>query len=273
MTILGEDMPTEKINGITLSFDEYGAGEPVVFVSGTGAPGRVWRTYQVPALLRAGFRAITVDNRGIAPTDLCADGFTLDDMAADIAGLIEHLGIGPCPVVGFSLGSIIVQELLISRPDLVSKAVLIATRGRTDPLGTAASEAEVELYDSGVKLPARFEAVINVIRGFSRRTLNDPQIVRDWLDIFELSPISIGASRAQLTLDIIPNRLESLRGVPNECLVVGFSDDLVAPPHLAREVADSIPRSTYLQIPDCGHYGQLEDPETVNAALIDFLRR
>lgn len=266
-------MPIRKINGIDLSFDDYGDGMPVVLIAGTGAPGRVWKPHQVPALTQAGFRVITVDNRGVPPTDVCAEGFTLDDMAADVAGLIEHLGIGPCCVVGFSLGAIVAQELLLARPELVSRAVLMATRGRTDPLSTAASEAELELFDSGVKLPARYEAVVSVTRAFSRRTLNDERAVRDWLDIFELSPVSISASRPQLTLDVIPNRLPSLRRVQVPCLVMGFSDDLMAPPHLAREVADHIPGSIHVELPDCGHYGQLENPEAVNDALIAFLKK
>ncbi|GAA3353906.1 hypothetical protein GCM10017744_009340 [Streptomyces antimycoticus] len=71
---------------------------------------------------------ITLDNRGIPPTSECPDGFTLQDMVGDVAGLIEHLGIGPCRVVGTSLGAFITQELALSRPDLVRRAVLIATR-------------------------------------------------------------------------------------------------------------------------------------------------
>ena len=264
-------MPIRKINGINLSFDEYGSGEPVLLIAGTGAPGRVWKTYQVPALTRAGFRAITIDNRGVPPSDVCAEGFTLDDMVDDTAGLIEHLGIGPCAVVGFSLGAMVVQELLIARPELVSRAVLIATRGRTDPLSAAASEAELALYDAGVKLPPRYEAVQSVVRGFSRRTLNDERVVRDWLDIFELSPVSLTVSRAQLALDIIPDRLRSLRQVRTECLVVGFENDLMTPPRLAREVAEHLPQSRYLEIPHCGHYGQLENPGEVNSALLEFL--
>ncbi|MFC5184112.1 alpha/beta fold hydrolase [Actinomadura harenae] len=264
-------MPISEINGIRLSHEVHGTGTPVLLVAGTGAPGRVWRTHQVPALLRAGFQVITMDNRGIAPSDECAGGFTLDDMAADCAGLIEHLGVGPCAVVGFSLGAIVTQELLIARPDLVREAVLIATRGRTDPLGAAASRAELELFDSGVKLPPSYEAVTGVMRGFSRATLNDPLAVRDWLDVFELSPVSLTASRAQLTLDVIPDRLPDLGRVRADCLVIGFSDDLVAPPHFAREVADHIPSATFLEIADCGHYGHLENPEAVNAALIGFL--
>ena len=120
-------MPMAHVNGVDLWFDDHGRGEPVVMVPGTGAPGRVWRAHQVPALRQVGLRVITVDNRGSGPTAGGPAGFTLDDMVADVAALIEHLGEGPCRVVGHSMGGIIVQELLLARPDLVSRAVLMSS--------------------------------------------------------------------------------------------------------------------------------------------------
>jgi pimeloyl-ACP methyl ester carboxylesterase len=163
-------MPIARINGINLSYDEYGAGEPVVLVMGTGAPGRMWRTHQVPALKSAGYRVITFNNRGIPPTDVSPEGFTLDDMAADVAGLIEHLGAAPCRVVGFSLGRIIVQELLVARPELVRQAVLMASSGRADTLIAAMTAAELDLCDSGVKLPPRYAAYMQAVQSLSPET-------------------------------------------------------------------------------------------------------
>jgi pimeloyl-ACP methyl ester carboxylesterase len=54
---------------------------------------------------------------------------------------------------------------------------------------------------------------------------------------------------------------------------MAFADDLIIPPHLCREVADHIPGSRYLEIPGCGHYGYLENPEPVNSAILDFFRQ
>jgi pimeloyl-ACP methyl ester carboxylesterase len=265
-------MPVSLINGIHLSFDEYGAGDPVLLIGGTGAPGRVWKTYQVPALTRAGFRVVTVDSRGVPPSDLCDEGFTLDDMVADTVGLIGSLGLAPCRIVGTSLGAVIVQEILLTRPELLRQAVLMATRGRNDALSEVASAAELELFDSGIKLPARYEAVVRVMQGFSRRTLRNEQVVRDWLDIFEISPVNLALSRSQLALDVIPDRLESYRQVTTPCLVLAFEDDLLTPPHLGREVADHIPGSIYQEVAGCGHYGYLEEPAAVNSAIINFFR-
>jgi pimeloyl-ACP methyl ester carboxylesterase len=263
-------MPTAMINGITLGFDDYGMGEPVVMVTGTGAPGRIWRTHQVPALRAAGHRVITVDNRGMPPSDPCPEGFTLDDMAADVAGLIEHLGLAPCRVVGFSLGASIVQELLVARPDVVRQAVLMAPTGRADDLVSAMTVAELALCDSGVKLPPRYAAYVNAIQNLSPETLNDGDTLRDWLDVFEMTAVDMSAFRGQLELQTTADRLGAYARITCPCLVIGFSDDLVIRPHLSREVAAVIPGGAYVEIPGCGHYGYLEKPHAVNAIMLDF---
>lgn len=90
-------MPIVPVNGIRLSYeDSGGTGEPVVMVMGSGATGRAWHLHQVPALVAAGYRVITFENRGIAPSAPCADGFTIQDMVNDVVGLIGHLRLDGC---------------------------------------------------------------------------------------------------------------------------------------------------------------------------------
>jgi len=151
-------MPVVELNGIRLSYQVTGSGELVVLVMGTGSPGRVWQLHQVPALVAAGYRVATVDNRGVPPSDGCASGMTIDDLVGDTAALIEHLGDGPARVVGTSLGSRIVQELALARPDLVSQAVLMAAHGRPDPVQSTLSAGQRALYDAGIELPSMYYA-------------------------------------------------------------------------------------------------------------------
>src|SRR4051794_36069764 len=87
-------MTTE--DGIRLSYHDQGDGPPVLLLTGTGAPSSVWDLHQVPALRAAGFRVITMDNRGIAPSDEGAAGFTVDDLVADVAALLDFLDATPC---------------------------------------------------------------------------------------------------------------------------------------------------------------------------------
>jgi pimeloyl-ACP methyl ester carboxylesterase len=263
-------MPSAMVNGIKLSFEEYGSGKPVVLVTGSGATGKMWTPHQVPALTAVGYRVITIDNRGMPPSDPCPEGFTIDDMVSDTVGLIERLKIGPCRIMGFSLGAMMVQELLLEYPDLITHAVLAATRGRTDTLRAAMSASESELADSGILLPPRYAAVMHAIQFLSPRTQNDERRIKDWLDIFEMSLRGPSANRGQHGVQLLGNRLEEYRKIKPRCLVIGFRDDLIAPPHLCREVAEHIPASRYEEIGGCGHYGYLEEPDAVNSLVIDF---
>ncbi|GHF71784.1 pimeloyl-ACP methyl ester carboxylesterase [Amycolatopsis bartoniae] len=260
--------PLAAVNGVKIPYQDTGSGEPVVLVMGTGATGRVWHLHQVPALVDAGYRVITFDNRGTSGDDT---DFTIDDLVADTAALIEHLELGPCRLVGTSMGAQVVTELALARPELVTQAVLMATRGRSDVMRRTMNEAERELRDTGLELPPKYEAVSRALQNLSPRTLNDDVAVRDWLELFTMSPtIWTPGLRAQLRLSIEGNRLPAYRAIDVPCLVIGFADDVRLPAYLAKEVADAIPSARYVELPDCGHYGYLERPDAVNAAIVTF---
>lgn len=264
-------MPVGRINGINLHYEVTGSGDPVVMVMGTGASGRAWHLHQVPALVAAGYQVVTFNNRGIPPTDACTEEFAVEDLVADTAGLVEHLGLGTCRFVGTSLGAHVVQELCLARPELVSRAALIATRARKDAMRRFRDRAERELHDSGVQLPARYAATVRAMEFLSPATLNEDKEVQDWLDLFEVAPMTQSPGyRAQLGVEMANDRLTAYRAIRARCLVIGFTDDLVLPPHLAREVADIVPGARYVEIEDAGHYGYMERPEQVNAELLRF---
>ncbi len=256
---------------INLAYDDRGSGEPVVFIAGRGGAGRTWHPHQVPAFLAAGYRCITFDNRGIGATEN-AEGFTTQTMVADTAALIESLDIAPARIVGLSMGSFIAQELMMVRPELVSAAVLMATRGRLDCARQLFRDAEADLYASGVQLPVAYDAKIRLLESFSRKTLCDDVAVADWIATFSMWPVkSTPGLRRQLDISPQDNRLSAYRSIAAPVLVIGFADDVVTPPYLGREVADALPNGRYLQIPDTGHLGFFERPQAVNAAALQFL--
>jgi O-succinylbenzoate synthase len=255
---------------INLAYEDRGAGEPVVFIAGQGGAGRTWHPYQVPAFLAAGYRVITFDNRGIGATEN-AEGFTTQTMVADTAALIESLNIAPTRVVAVSMGSFIAQELMVARPELVSAAMLMATRGRLDRARQFFHQAEAELYAAGVELSPAYDAKIRLLENFSRKTLNDDAAVDDWIAMFSMWPTKpTPGNRCQLDVSPQSNRLPAYRDIAAPALVIGFADDVVTPPYLGREVADALPNGSYLQIRDAGHLGFLERPEAVKTALKFF---
>jgi len=277
----GWTMPLATVNGISLNYqvrgdrakgtEAKGSAPLVVLIMGTGSPGRVWELHQVPALLAAGFRVCTFDNRGIAPTDESAAGMRIEDLVADTAGLIELLDEGPALVAGTSMGARVAQELALARPDLVRKAVFMAGHARLDQFQKTLSLGEHDLDASGVELPAKYEAALTAVMNLSPATLADVNAARDWLDLFEFTggPVTPGI-RAQRRMDHDFDRVQAYKAITVPCLAVGFADDRMIPAYLTRELADTIPGARYQEVPDAGHFGYLERPETVNKILLDF---
>lgn len=255
---------------INLEFDDRGAGDPVLFIAGRGGAGRTWHLFQIPAFQRAGYRCITFDNRGIGKTEN-AQGFTLATMVGDTATIIEQLVGGPVRLVAVSMGAYIAQELMLTRPELVSQAVLMATRGRHDKTRTFFMDAENKMMASGVQPPAEFDAKVRLLEGFSPRSLNDDKFVADWIDMFTMWPIKATPGlHAQVNVAPTQNRLASYLGITAPTLVIGFADDVVVPAYLGAEVAAAIPNAAYLEIPDTGHLGFIEKPDAVNTAILEF---
>jgi pimeloyl-ACP methyl ester carboxylesterase len=263
-------MPYVYTNGIRLAYDRSGQGERVLMIMGQQAAGRVWSLYQTPALARAGYQAITFDNRGVPPSDVPPGRYSVADMVADTKGLIEALDAAPCRIVGASLGALIAQELAISAPNLVRCCVLIATKSRSDSARAAMDRAEVAMLESGVELPDEYGSAMAVFQMLSPRTLNDDVAVTLWLETFKLSRDKEKVN-GQAWIETGKDRREALRTLKAPCRVISFGDDLITPPHLAAEVADAIPSCDLVEIPSCGHFGYLERPDEVNSAIIEFL--
>lgn len=275
MTVLRRDR-------FQLNYSVFGdAGDDlVVLVMGTGSPGRVWELHQVPALRSAGFRVVTFDSRGVGASTPLAGAeseayaeMTIDDLVGDVAALVEHLGDGPAKVVGTSLGARVTQELTLARPDLVSRAVVMAGHARLDPLQAMLTRGEMDLFDQGVRLPSPYASAVTAALNLSRATLRSPDALRDWLDIFEFSagPPTEG-QRAQLALsDQLADRSEAYRAIQVPTLVMGFADDVMIPAYLCRELTSVIPSARYTEVADTGHFGYLERPDEVNKLILEFL--
>jgi len=253
-----------------LAYDDRGTGEPVLFIAGRGGAGRTWHLYQVPAFQKAGYRCITFDNRGIGAT-ANASAFGTEQMVADTVEIIEKLDLAPVRIVGVSMGSFIAQELMVARPDLVSRAVLMATRGRNDYTREFFQRAGHDLVNSGITLPPTFDARIRLLESFSPTTLNDENVTRDWVEMFTMWPTEMTpGARCQIDVSPMSNRLPAYQSITAKTLVIGFADDVVLPPHLGKEVAQAIPGARYIRISDAGHLGFIERPDVVNAAMLDF---
>lgn len=264
--------------GLKLAYEDHPAagsprGESVVLVMGTGSPGRVWSFHQVPALTAAGYRVLAPTNRGIAPSDEGAAGFTIDDMAADVAALIERLDCGPVHLIGTSLGARIVSEVALAYPEKVACVAAMAAHARLDPVQRAMVKGEIAMAEQTQQAPALYRAAVDALQYLSPTTLANEKRAADWIDMLSLSadPISPGHKAQLMVSEQLTNRLDAYRGITSPYLAIAFADDAVITPRLTREVADAIPGAQYAEVSEAGHFGYLEQPEAVNRLLLSFL--
>lgn len=264
-------MPFASLNGIRLRYEVHGDGEPVILVAGAGMSGQSWLLHQVPELVEGGYRAVVYDSRGVPPSDECADGFDVHDLAEDLAALIEALGVAPVRLVGTSMGAYVIQELALARPELVRQAVLMATRARSDVLNARFAWAEIELGESGVAVPAAYRATVRAMQMLSPATMDDEAAILDWLALMELAPPDGPGVRRQLALQPMPDRRAAYGEISVRCHVIAFAHDLITPPGYGAELAECVPGATLDLVDDAGHFGYLEQPDTVNRILLKNL--
>lgn len=114
-------------SGLTLAYESFGEGLPVLCIHGFASSGKVnWiDTGWVETLTQAGYRAIVLDNRGHGASDKPHDPeqYYPADMARDAVALLEHLGIGRAAILGYSMGARISAFLAFEHPERVACAI------------------------------------------------------------------------------------------------------------------------------------------------------
>lgn len=118
----------ETVDGTGLYFEDYGSGQPVVFVHGWPLSGAMW-DYQIVPLTRCGFRCVTYDRRGFGRSDKPDGAYDYATLGQDLAELIDELDLRDVTLVGFSMGGGEVIEYLArhNADGRVTRAMLVSS--------------------------------------------------------------------------------------------------------------------------------------------------
>ena len=112
---------------VQLAYEEEGPvdGEKLVFAHGLLFSSQMCK--DVIRRLSHKYRCIAFDFRGHGESQLTDDGYGMDNLAKDTAALIEKLNLGPCHLVGFSMGGFVALRLALENEHLLKSLVLIGT--------------------------------------------------------------------------------------------------------------------------------------------------
>lgn len=122
-----------KTNGIRMHYVEQGTGFPVLMMHGFPEMWYSWR-FQIPALAKAGFRAIAPDMRGYGDTEVPQGipAYDIHHLVDDMVGLLDAIGFKKAVIVGHDWGGVIVWQMALLRPERVERVISLNTpfRGR-----------------------------------------------------------------------------------------------------------------------------------------------
>jgi pimeloyl-ACP methyl ester carboxylesterase len=267
-------MPELTMDGVTLSYDLAGEGEPVVLVAGCGQPAVGWQLGLVPTLTAAGFRVLTFDNRGVPPSSSPPAPYSIDDLVADTLGLLDHLGLESVRIAGHSMGGWVAETMALRHPDRVRGAALMGSCNVATAWEKAITTVERDLARLDLPMPPLFYAT-ETLRYLPNRQLQDDAVVEAWLGLLEDQPVwpnpgRLGQYEACLAWS---NDLERTRAWPTlsvPCLVLAFEHDVDSPPARARQAAATIPGARFVEIPQASHLGIFTHGPQVGAALVEF---
>ena len=113
-------------NGIEIGYKLIGLGEPLVMIMGLGGTMDSWPQEVIEALSKK-YQLILLDNRCMGYTTANDVTFTYKLYADDVIALLDALKIKKANVLGYSMGSVITQELLLEYPQRFNKAIIYAT--------------------------------------------------------------------------------------------------------------------------------------------------
>ncbi len=261
-----------QANGQELYYDVHGDGPPLVLVMGIGYDSSLWTLAQIPALSTQ-FRVIVLDNRDAGRSSQASNPYGIADMADDVVGLLDALGVARTHLLGLSMGGMIALEFALRHADRLDRLVLSGTgaapaRSVVDPIQVW---SWVKAHDAtGQVFGAQQFASL-----FSVAFLRNHEAVQETAELLASNPYPMGSGAygrqadAYLRFDV----LDRLGTITAPTLVVVGEQDLLTPPWIAREVADAIPGARFEVIAGAGssHVVPIERPDDFNRLVADFL--
>lgn len=259
-----------RVNGVELSYDDAGRGEPVLLVHAFPLNRRMWER-QAAALVDAGYRVIAPDLRGFGESEPPPAGYPLAQLADDLTALLDTLGIARVVLVGLSMGGYIAFRLLEHAPERVSALVLADTRAGADSEQAAATRRERAALAERAGVAAVVPALLPGMVAGGRLEAADPALV-EHIRALMLAASPAGLAAAQRAMAARPDSTPLLSHIACPTLVICGAEDTLTPPAEARLLAERIPNARLVVLDGAGHLANLERPAAFNAALLDFLK-
>ena len=261
-------MPHLPVNGLNLHYDLAGqADPPVIFLHGLGSSAADW-ALQIPVFAPR-HRVITLDLRAHGETSNPNGGFTIEQMADDVAGLLARLEQPPAHVVALSLGGCVALALALHHSPRVQSLTLVNTFARYRPAGARSLYRQLKrvylLYFAPMTRVAEF-----IAGGLFPKP--EQHLYRE-AAIARLSKNHKSTYFAAIRALVRFNALDQLSAIRQPTLIVAGDRDTTVSLSAKETLHRAIPHSRLLIIPNSGHATPYDQFEVFNKEVLEFIER
>jgi 3-oxoadipate enol-lactonase len=236
----------------------------VVLSSSLGATHTMWER-QVPALTQH-FRVVRYDTRGHGLSPVVPGPCTIQDLADDVVALLDRLDVERAHVVGLSLGGMTAIALAAGNPERVDALALLCTSAHLPPAqGWLERAGTVRAEGTG----AVADTVVSRWYTDAFRHAHPDRVARAVATIASIPPEGYAACCEAIAAMDLRDDLASIKA---PTLALAGADDPATPPEHLQRIADAVPDARLVVVADAAHLANDEQPDIVNAALLDHLQ-
>lgn len=266
-------MPLVKANGIEIYHETKGSGPKILFIGGTTGDLRM-RPGPLDWPLTESLEMLAYDQRGQGRSGKPDEPYSMGQYADDAAALMDALGWGPCPVMGFSFGGMVAQELALRHPGAVTRMVLCSTTSGGQ------GGASYPIHELSGLTPEQWATRFLELADVRRDQVWRQEHPEQWGLLMEVATARMrlasqdAPARAGLKRQLEARRrhdtYDRLPGTNLPTLVCAGRYDGVAAPAAQEAITTAIPGAKF-RLFEGGHLFLLEDPAAFGQ-IIEFLR-
>src|SRR4029079_12301831 len=261
-------MPVVRVNDIQMAYTEEGSGRPVRLIHGYPFNRSVWN--EQVAALSGSYRVIAPDLRGFGESDSSNEPATMNQMAQDVAALLDHLGVPRATFGALSMGGYVTLAFYKQFASRVRALILADTRAQADSeeaKQNRAQQAEKALAEGMAGIADAMLPKLLTPETVSKR----PEIVKRVRDMM-LKTKPEGAASALRGMAERDDQTELLAKITVPVLILVGAEDAITPVADSEKMHAAIAGSHLVVLENAGHVSNIERTEQFNDALLSFLR-
>lgn len=256
-----------KVNGIQIEYSVEGSGPWITLSHSLACDSSMWDPQM--AVLKSRFTVLRFDTRGHGGSDAPDRPYTLEEMADDVKGLLDTLGIKETHWMGLSMGGMIGQAFALRHPGIFKSLILADTTSRRP-------DNAAQMWGERIQI-ARSKGMAALVDGTLARWFTDPyraaqpEVMARIGKVIAATPAAgyCGCGPAIASIDLT----DRLKEIKLPALVIVGEEDMGTPVSQARAIHENLPGSELLVIPQASHLSNIEQAEIYNRAMLAFLDR